>query len=73
MQLSEEKIKHILHKYKEMFEMLEHSDKTHEWSLGRARIDIILSKKTIKKLKEMKKKTKKPVSRIIEEAVENLK
>ena len=72
MQLNEEKIKHILHKYKEMFEILEHSDKTHEWPLGRARIDLTLNKKTIKKLKELKKKSGKPMSRIVEEAIKSL-
>ena len=47
MQLTEEKIKHILHKYKEMFEILEQYDKTREWPIGRAKINLTLSKRVI--------------------------
>ena len=61
-----------MHKYKEMFEILAQYDKTREWPLGRARIDVTLSKKTIQKLKKLKEKTGKPVSHIIEEAVNDL-
>ena len=43
--------------------------KTREWPIGRKRIDITLSKEIIKKLRELKEKTGKPISRIIEEAV----
>lgn len=57
---------------KEIFEMLEEYDKTREWLIGRARIDITLGRRTIKKLQEIKKKTGKPISRIIEEAIENI-
>ncbi|MEK6908439.1 MAG: ribbon-helix-helix protein, CopG family [Nanoarchaeota archaeon] len=66
---SDEKIKHILHKYKEMFAVLEQYDKTREWPIGRARLDITLSRKTILKLKKLKEKTGKPISHIIEEAL----
>jgi len=72
MQLNEQKIAEIMHKYKELFEILENYDKTREWPIGRQRIDITISKRTIKKLKGIKQKTGKPISRIIEEAVENL-
>ena len=72
MQLSDEKIARIIHKYKEMFDILEHYDKTHEWPLGRARIDLTLSKKTIKKLKTLKEKTGKSISSIIEEAIKKI-
>ncbi len=69
MQFTEEKIKHILHKYKEMFDILKNYDETREWPIGRARIDITLSKKTILKLKKMKEKTGKNISNIIEESI----
>ena len=54
-------------KYKDAFEMLENYDKTRELPFKRKRIDITLSVGTINKLKELKKKTGKPISRIIEE------
>lgn len=73
MQLSEHKIAEIMQKYKHLFQILENYDKTREWPIGRQRIDITISKKTLKKLKELKQKTGKPISRIIEEAVENIK
>ncbi len=57
----------ILKKYKEMFEILEEYDKTHELPFNRKRIDVTLSIKTINKLKELSKKTGKPVSHLIEE------
>ncbi|MBS3081622.1 hypothetical protein J4416_01625 [Candidatus Pacearchaeota archaeon] len=69
MQLNEKRIKYILNKYKEMFEILENYDKTREWPIGRKRIDITLSKKIIYKLKLIKKKTGKPISIIIEESI----
>ncbi len=69
MQLNEAKIVKIIHKYREMFETLERYDKTREWPIGRARIDITLNKKIIKKLKELKQKTNKSISHLIEDAV----
>ena len=54
---------------KEVFEILENYDKTREWPIGRERIDITLSKRVISKLRKLKKKTGKPISRIIEETV----
>jgi len=57
----------ILKKYKEVFEILENYDKTRELPFQRKRIDVTLSIETINKLKELKKKTGKPISRIIEE------
>ena len=59
-------------KYKEVFDSLAHYDETREKLWGRERIDITLNKKIIKKLKELKERTGKPVSRIIEEAVEQI-
>ena len=72
MQLNDQKRAQILHKYKEMFDILEQYDKTREWPIGRARIDVTLDKKSIKKLKMLKERTGKPISRLIEEAVGNL-
>jgi hypothetical protein len=57
----------IITKYKEMFQALEEYDKTHELPFQRKRIDITLAVATIRKLREISKKTGKPVSRIIEE------
>ena len=69
MQLSEKKIKEIINKYKEDFEEMALYDDTREIKWGRARIDVTLDKKIIIKLKAIKQKTGKSVSRIIEEAV----
>ena len=69
MQLSEKKIKEIINKYKEDFEEMALYDDTREIKWGRARIDVTLDKKIIRKLKAIKQKTGKSVSRIIEEAV----
>ena len=59
----------ILTKYKEMFKVLEEYDKTRELPFQRKRIDITLAVATIRRLKEMSKKTGKPISRIIEEKI----
>jgi len=59
----------ILKKYKEMFDALEEYDKTRELPFQRKRIDLTLSVRTINKLKELSKQTKKPISRIIEEKI----
>lgn len=53
----------------EAFGMLEHYDKTREKLWKRKRIYITLKAGLLKKLKEMREKTGKPISRIIEEAV----
>ena len=57
----------ILKKYKHLFEALENYDKTRELPSQRKRIDVTLSVRTINKLKEIKAKTGKPISHIIEE------
>ena len=57
----------ILKKYKDVFEALENYDKTRELPFQRKRIDITLSLRTINKLNQLKVKTGKPISRIIEE------
>ncbi|MBS3092340.1 hypothetical protein J4466_02875 [Candidatus Pacearchaeota archaeon] len=59
----------ILKKYKHLFEALENYDKTRELPSQRKRIDVTLSVRTINKLKEIKAKTGKPISHIIEEKV----
>ncbi len=69
MQLNNKTINRIKKKYKEVFETLEEYDKTRKWPLGRARIDITLENRLIKRLKEESAKTKKPISRIIEDAL----
>ena len=63
--------KKILKKYKKVFEMLENYDKTRELPFQRKRIDLTLSVQTLKKLKELREKTGKPISRIIEEKINN--
>jgi len=70
MRFDEKTIKRILKENKESFEMLENYDKTRELPFQRKRIDITLSVATINKLKIIKKKTGKPISRIIEEKLQ---
>jgi len=60
------KMKYILDKYRDLFQALENYDKTRELPLTRKKIYITLSAETIKKLEEIRKKTGKPISRIIE-------
>jgi len=67
MPLDKKKINKILKKYRDVFETLENYDKTRELPFQRKRINITLSVKTINKLKEIKRKTSKPISKIIEE------
>lgn len=64
-----DKIKKIMRKYKKEFEVLERYDKTRELPFQRKRIDVTLSVETINKLRELKAKTGKPISQIIEERV----
>lgn len=64
-----DEIKNILKKYKKTFEALENYDKTGELGFQRKRIDITLSVDAINKLKKLKEKTGKPISRIIEERI----
>ena len=67
--MKQKQIKKIMRKYKDVFEMLENYDKTHELPFQRKRIDITLSVETINKLKELSNKTGRPISRIIEERI----
>ena len=73
MRLNRRLHKKIMKEGKYVFEMLDKYDKTREWPIGKERIDITLDKKIIKKLKMLKERTGKPVSRIIQEAVEEIK
>lgn len=67
MQFDKKTINRIIRENKEAFEMLENYDKTHELPFQRKRIDVTLSVETINKLKKLREKTGKPISRIIEE------
>jgi len=67
--LKQTQINKILKKYKDVFEALENYDKTRELPFQRKRIDVTLSVETINKLKKIKEKTGKPISRIIEEKI----
>ena len=62
----------ILKKYKHLFEILENYDKTRELPFQRKRIYITLSNETLNKLKYIRQKTGKPISRVIEESVRNI-
>ena len=65
-------ISKLRQKYHDVFAVLEQYDKTREWPLGKIRIDITLSKRTVRKLRALKEKTQRPISHLIEEAVEKL-
>jgi hypothetical protein len=58
-----------MRKYGEIFEALERYDKTRELPFQRKRIDVTLSINVIEKLKKLREKTGKPISRIIEEQI----
>ncbi|MDP3027263.1 MAG: hypothetical protein Q8N63_06140 [Nanoarchaeota archaeon] len=65
--IKQKQIRRILKKYKNVFETLENYDKTRKLPFQRKRIDITLSVETINKLKKIREKTGKPISRIIED------
>ena len=67
--IKQTQINKILKKYKDVFETLENYDKTRELPFQRKRIDITLSVEAINKLKDIRNKTGKPISRIIEERI----
>ena len=69
MRLNKRMISRILKENKKTFAMLENYDKTRELPFQRKRIDVTLSVETINKLKAIKEKTGKPISRIIEERI----
>ena len=65
-------VKKILKENKEYFDAFEHYDKTGEWLVGRKRLDITLDMRVIKRLREIRKKTGKPISRIIEDCIKKM-
>ena len=65
-------IQKILKKYKYVFDALENYDKTRELPTQRKRIDVTLSVRTLNKLKDLKERTGKSISRIVEERVEKM-
>jgi len=67
MNISKQKIEQIKRKYKSLFETLENYDKTRELPFKRKRIDLTLSVGTINKLKQLREKSGKSISQIIEE------
>ncbi|HIJ13596.1 TPA: ribbon-helix-helix domain-containing protein [Candidatus Woesearchaeota archaeon] len=73
MSFTEQEIQRIFKKYKEVFEEMEHYDQTLEKLWKKKRIDVTLTLRLIKKLKQLGKQTGKPVSHILEEAVEKMK
>jgi len=70
MRLNEKEIKRIFNKYKKSFEEMEHYDQTREKLWGRQKIYLTLNTRLLKRLKEKRDKTGKPISRIIEEMFE---
>ena len=62
----------ILEKYRALFEALEEYDRSWQLPADRVRINITLSRRIVAKLRRLKEQTGKSVSRIIEEAVEEL-
>lgn len=67
--MNQRQINKILKENKKVFEMLENYDKTHELPFQRKRIYLTLSVAALNKLKALKQKTGKPISRIIEEKI----
>ena len=59
--------KKLLKKYKYVFEALENYDKTRELPFQRKKIYLTLSVDTLNKLKMLRSKTGKPISRLVEE------
>lgn len=72
MQSIEERMKRILKNYEQDFAEMALYDETREIMWGKKRIDITLTYRLIKKLKEISQKTGKPVSHIIEDILEKL-
>jgi len=65
--MNQKEINKILKEYKDVFENLENYDKTRELPFQRKRIDITLSVRTLKKLKELSNQSGIPISRLIEQ------
>lgn len=69
MRFDKKTINRIMKKYKRDFDILENYDRKRELPFQRKRIDITLSIRAINKVRELSKKTGKPISRIIEENI----
>jgi len=67
--MKQAEINKILKENKDLFTALENYDKTGELPFQRKRIYLTLSVETINKLKKLREKTGKPISRIVEERV----
>jgi len=67
--MNQKQINKILKENKKVFEILENYDKTHELPFQRKKIYLTLSVATLSKLKALREKTGKPISRIIEEKI----
>ncbi len=65
--MKQAQINKILRENKELFDSLARYDETMELPFQRKKINLTLSVETINKLKQMREKTGKPISRIIEE------
>jgi hypothetical protein len=65
--MNQKQINRILKENKEVFQMLENYDKTRELPFQRKRIYLTLSVDALNRLKALKAKTGKPISRLIEE------
>lgn len=72
MALNEKKIKEIFEKHKQSFTEMEHYDRTKEKLWGRKRIYITLNQRVLNNFKEIRRRTGKPISRIIEELATNI-
>ena len=67
MSYTEKEIQRIFKKYKDVFEEMEHYDRTREKLWEKKRIDITLKRRVIHKLRELSKQSGKSVSQIIED------
>jgi len=65
--MEKKKINKILKENKDLFDILAKYDETRELPFQRKKLNLTLSVDTINKLKKLRKKTGKPISRIIEE------
>lgn len=72
MPFNEERMKRILKKYERDFAEMALYDETREILWAKKRLDITLTYRLIKKLKDISQKTGKPVSHIIEELAKKL-
>ena len=62
-------MKYLLRKYRRAFEALEEYDNSRKLPADRVRVDITLARRTLEKLRRLKQRTGKAISRIVEEAV----